>query len=108
MISSDLAPQVATSRVVALVETPGTVLRGSPAAVAVRGAVLGRTARSLVRFGSFERFLHLGLGAEERRCVCLSSDNTAHPHTTRATLCDATCLPSHTRDVINTPRPQQL
>jgi uncharacterized protein YdiU (UPF0061 family) len=42
------------------------VLRGTPA-VGCAGAVLVRFAQSFVRFGSFERLLHLDLTTAERR-----------------------------------------
>ena len=57
---------VRTSRMVAVVETGGRVLRGSPG-VECRGAVLVRASQSLLRFGTFERLLHLGLAPAELR-----------------------------------------
>ena len=58
------AAGVRTTRCLALIECSSSILReGRP----TRSAVLVRTARSLLRLGSFERLLHLGLGAEQRR-----------------------------------------
>ena len=62
------AAGIRTSRVITIIETEGTaaVLRGVPA-VGCAGAVLVRFARSFVRFGSFERLLHLDLTRAEQQ-----------------------------------------